>query len=117
MNKENKSGPCLNKNCSFCCNPVKMDTRVLRSGFVLPTNLKGEQLWTPTGEIIASEEKFEKERIATFVCKNFNEQDGKCFDYENRPNVCRNTSCIKDESGDIDAQHKAMTEVSFIKLR
>ena len=39
-----------------------------------------------------------------------------CLDYDNRPEICRDSTCIKDEKGDIDEQHKKETEQKFIKI-
>lgn len=117
MENFNKHAPCLDKNCSFCCNPVKIDQRAIRDGFESPKDKDGSKIWKETGEIIVPEEKIDTDRVVTFNCVNYDKDSGKCLDYENRPEICKNTTCIKDESGDVDEQHKEATEVKFIKLK
>lgn len=56
------------------------------------------------------------QRIQTFDCINFDKDTGLCKDYKNRPNICRNTSCIKNSSELIDEQYKKTTEVEFLKI-
>lgn len=117
MKNFNKHAPCLDKNCSFCCSPVKINQRVIRSGFNSPLDKNGNKIWKETGDILAPVENFEKVKVITFDCINYDKENGKCLDYENRPEICRNTTCIRDENGDIDEQHKQMTEVKFIKIK
>ena len=117
MENSNKHAPCLEKNCSFCCDPVKINQRVIQAGFKSPVDKDGIPIWKETGEILAPEEKIDTDRIATFTCINYDKKMGTCLDYENRPQICRNTSCVVDANGDIDEQHKKVTEVTFIKLR
>ncbi len=109
--------PCTDKNCSFCCNPVKINKKAIVNGLELPKGEDGNSLWKERGEIIAPEEAIEKVKIVTFDCVNYDKDTGKCLDYENRPEICRNTTCIKDQTGDIDEQHKKATEVKFIKIK
>ncbi len=106
MESSEKHAPCTDKNCSFCCDPVKIDKKAIISGLELPKDKNGGDLWTPTGNILIPEDKIDTDRVVTFDCKNFDEKTGKCLDYEDRPEICKNTSCIKDEDGDIDEQHR-----------
>ena len=32
-------------------------------------------------------------KLDFYSCKEFDEQRGKCKDYENRPDICKNTRC------------------------
>ena len=121
MENFNKHAPCIDKsidkNCSFCCNPVKIDKRIIVNGLRLPKDKNGKSLWKERDEILAPEDTMEKVKIATFDCINYDENTGKCLDYENRPEICRNTTCITDQSGDVDDQHKKVTEVKFVKIK
>ena len=117
MEKINLHSPCVEKNCGDCCDPVKVDQRNLMNGMKLPKDKDGKDLWTPTGEIIAPVDQMETVRITTFTCNKFDKNSKKCLDYENRPSACKNTSCISDPNGNIDAQHKAQTEVEYIKIK
>ncbi len=48
------------KNCSICCNPVKINQRAIINGLELPKDKYGNGLWKSRGEIIAPEDKLEK---------------------------------------------------------
>lgn len=115
---ENNHGPCLDKNCSWCCNPVKINQKVVSAGdFEIPKDKDGNYLWKKRDEVLAPLGSFETTRIQTFDCKNFDRKNGKCLDYENRPEVCKNTSCIKDKTGDIDEQHKAVVDAPLFRVK
>lgn len=117
MEDFNKHAPCTDKNCSICCNPVKVNQKAIINGLELPKDKYGNNLWKDRGEILAPEDKIEKVRVITFDCVNYDNVTGKCLDYENRPDICRGTTCIKDKNGDIEEQYKRETEVKFIKLK
>lgn len=117
MENFNKHAPCIDKDCSFCCDPVKINQRAIISGFESPKDKNGNKIWKETGELFAPENRIDTDRVATFDCVNYDKINGRCLDYENRPTICRNTTCISDDSADIDEQHKKATELKFIKLR
>jgi Fe-S-cluster containining protein len=114
MEKPNKHGPCEDKNCGFCCDPVKIRVGV---PVEIPKDKNGNPIWKDRNEIIAPEDKIDTTRIKTYDCVNFDKSTNKCLDYENRPDICRNTSCITDKNGSIDEQHEKVTKVNFVKLR
>lgn len=115
---ENRHGPCLDKNCSWCCNPVKINQKAIIEGtFEMPKDKEGNDLWTKIDELLAPETDLEKTRIQTFDCKNLDKETGKCIDYENRPAICKNTSCIKDQTGNIDEQHKKVVEAPLFRMK
>lgn len=117
MESFNKHAPCTDKNCSFCCNPVKINKRAIINGLELPKDKNGNDIWKEREEILVPEDMIEKVKIVTFDCLNYDKDTGKCLDYENRPDLCRGTTCIKDELGDIDKQHKEFTEIKFVKIK
>ena len=117
MDNFNKHSPCLEKNCSFCCDPVKINQRAVQSWFKSPVDKDGNKIWKETGEVLVPVEKIDTDRVVTFDCVNHDKETGKCLDYENRPEICRNTTCVRDENESIDDQHKRMTEVKFIKMK
>ncbi|TSC91066.1 MAG: hypothetical protein CEN90_614 [Parcubacteria group bacterium Licking1014_17] len=114
---KNHPGPCLGKNCSWCCNPVKVHENFPDD--MVPTNEKGEKIWRDKKETIIPESSIERGRpirIKTFECANLDKKTGKCKDYENRPDICRKTSCIDENSiKPIDEQYKEMVGEKFIK--
>ena len=80
MENFNRHAPCLDKKCSFCCDPVKMNQKVMRSGFDLPKDNDGNPLWKATGEVLIPEERADTDRVITYECINFNKDTGKCMD-------------------------------------
>lgn len=114
----NKHGSCKEKSCSFCCNPVAINQRaILTLGKdKLPKDKNGNPLFTRKKEFIFLKNSPDTNKLQTFECKNFDQVSGLCKDYENRPNICRNTTCIdpnqKDKSE--DEQHKEFKN-KFIK--
>lgn len=117
---ENKHRPCLKKNCAWCCNPVKI-AYSKRNGFCgndLKKALNHRDIWKETGEIFVSENHPETIQVKTFRCDNFDEENNKCKDYENRPDICRNTTCLKNESCESeDEQRKKFINEKFLKIR
>jgi len=114
-----KFGPCLDKNCSWCCNPVKIS---YRKGFPEPKpdirDRKEKELFIKSDETLIPKKEIDTTRIATYECLNFDEKTGKCIDYENHPDICRNTSCINSESNKtINEQHNQAITTEFIKIK
>lgn len=110
---QNKHGPCEDKNCGYCCDPVRIDTRNIGQP---PTDKLGRVIFTPRNEILRPRSSPET-AVKTFDCKNFDPSTKKCLDHENRPDLCRNSTCITDPEGDIDEQHKKATNPKkFIKI-
>lgn len=111
-NVPNKHGPCLDKNCAHCCDPGRIDTRNIGQ----PTTDKlGNAIFTPRNEILRPLDNPEI-AIKTFDCKNFDPVTKMCLDHENRPDLCRNSSCITNPEGDIERQHQEATSKRFIKI-
>ncbi len=111
---EKVHSPCLELNCSHCCDPVKIESR--RSfDMELPKDKEGKDIWIKRQEVLKPENNPEVS-ITTYDCKNFDIVTGLCLDHENRPNICRNTTCITDETGDLVAQQKKMANEKFIKI-
>lgn len=78
---------CLKYGCSDCCSPVKL------RGYAVVELEKIGKPFVNTGEIYIPESRPDTVRLRTFKCLNFNEKSGRCLDYENRPEICRNTKC------------------------
>lgn len=98
-------GPCLEKKCSFCCDPVKVD-RFFPEGKI-PINENGEKIWKERAEILIPEDEIDATRLVAYDCINLDKTTGRCQDYEKRPLICKKTSCIKQDSKEsIDEQHK-----------
>lgn len=52
------------------------------------------------------------QKIWLYECLLFDKITGKCKAYEERPDICRNTSCINPESDEsIDKQHNTFTDI------
>ncbi len=112
-NSPNKHGPCLDKNCGHCCDPIRVD---MRNRGELPKDKNGKDIFVERNEILAPETHIETMRLKTFDCINFDTVTKKCLDHESRPDLCRNASCVSDPKGNIDEQHKKTVEEKFIKI-
>ncbi|MFA4871816.1 MAG: YkgJ family cysteine cluster protein [Patescibacteria group bacterium] len=106
--------PCLEKNCSWCCDPVKVPR--FFPDEKIPINENGQKIWKRRDEIFRSAEH-ESVRLDVYDCINFDPKTGRCTDYAGRPEICRQTSCINSESSEsIDEQHRKMTSEKFISV-
>lgn len=115
MSKE-RIGPCSEKNCAWCCDPVKVDTRV---SIAIPTDKQGKPIWKERSELLKPHDQ-ETVMLKTYDCRNFDRSTGRCLDYENRPDVCRGTSCIDPKSKkSVDEQYNETVKTQFdtIKLK
>lgn len=112
MERMEKHAPCLDKNCGYCCDPVKIDTRNIGQP---PTDKQGKVIFTPRKEILRPINSPEI-AIKTFDCVNFDPLTKKCLDHENRPDLCRNSTCVSDPDGNVDEQYRETTSQKFIKI-
>lgn len=107
MIDEKHETPCIKHNCSICCHPVKF-----RYGF--KQNKKDELNSLPfrdRDEIVAPESSIEKTRLETYDCENYDEATGLCKDYENRPQICRDTKCEAFDTEDETEQKRIIEEI------
>jgi len=110
-----KFGPCIEKGCCWCCQPVKVDKILAESE--LPKVKEGKVIWKKRDEVLIPENDIEHGRVKTYDCKHFDETTGKCKIYEDRPDICKNTTCIDEKSEkSVDEQHRKVTEQKFIKI-
>ncbi len=118
--KEFKS-PCVEKNCSFCCNPVKNPVKVPFSfpDQKIPLYKKGDKLWEENkNEMLAPANDPDATKLKVFSCRNFDIESVKCVDYENRPQICKETSCINlDSKESVDEQHKKIVRQEFYRIK
>lgn len=108
-----KHAPCLDKNCGYCCDPVKVN---IKNSGELPKDKNGKDIFIPRNEILTPESRIDTDRVKTFDCKNFDPITKRCLDHENRPDMCRSATCISDPEGNIDEQHKKVVSENFIKI-
>lgn len=113
---KNNPGPCIEKKCSFCCNPVKV-ARFFPEDEI-PTNEEGEKIWKERPELLIPEDEIDRTRLKSYDCINLNKSTGECRDYVKRPPVCKRASCIKQNSEEsIDEQHRKMAKRKFIVIK
>ena len=112
---ENIHGPCIEKDCSSCCNPVKISSRDILNGRILSKKSDGTGLWIKRNEVLVTESRPES-KINTFDCVNFDKISGRCLDYDNRPNKCKSSSCLNVGTGNDDEKFKCVTDQKFIKI-
>jgi len=110
-----KFGPCIEKKCAVCCNPVKVESFFPEDE--IPVNEKGEKIWEYQG-ILASEKTPDGIKLKAYKCKNFDEETGLCKNYKNRPMICRETTCIDEKSKEsTDKQYKKFIKNKFILIK
>lgn len=121
MNKhiENNYWPCKDKNCWWCCDPVKIWFRKWYdpSQIPVPKDNNWNPLWISKEEIWVDEKNIDTKRIQIYECLLYNKENNNCKDYKNRPDICRNTSCIdKNSTTTIDNQQQKAIQTIFIKI-
>lgn len=119
LNENDNTPPCLEGNCSWCCNPVRIPYHKQNGiNLNIPKNDSGEEIWTDRDEILAPLNGIDRIRVKTYDCKNYNHDSGLCNDYENRPDICKNTSCINSDSNeDKEEQCRKLINTEFLKLK
>ncbi|KKR07358.1 MAG: hypothetical protein UT32_C0012G0021 [Parcubacteria group bacterium GW2011_GWC2_39_14] len=106
----------LDKKCSSCCSPVKVHRSFPDEK--IPVDVNGEKIWTDRGEIMIPIKHIDTVRLRTFDCKKLDQQTGQCQDYENRPDICKNTSCFDEaHPSSIDEQHREFVDEKFITTK
>lgn len=111
-----KISPCVEKDCSWCCDPVKVQEDFPESN--IPINESGEKIWIKRDELYIPEDHPETVRLQAYDCLNYDHQSKKCKTHETRPEICRNTSCIdKDSIDSIDRQHQRSISQKFFIVR
>ncbi len=78
---------CLLFGCSMCCNPVKINSRRL----IDPE--RDKLPFVKLEGVLVPKSNPDTVRLKQYRCSNFNVKTGLCTDYDNRPNICRNTTC------------------------
>lgn len=98
---------CLRNGCSVCCNPVKI------ASWELVNIEEGNLPFVETGIILAPENLLDqpKFRLKVYYCLNFDHQTGLCGDYDNRPEICRNTTCAAFNTKDKEEQKSIIDRV------
>lgn len=108
--KINKEAPCQEKWCSFCCNPVWITWR-----YTPDISRITDATWKKIRKYIGirpSKKHPDTEKIRLYECSLFDTATGLCKEYDKRPNICRNTSCINPMSNkSIDEQHEEFTDI------
>lgn len=115
-----KFGPCKKLNCSWCCDPVKIGPRSKHAPneLVIPKDKNDEDIWVRRNEEWRPEADHETLVVDTYDCKKFNRETGLCDDYANRPEICKNTSCVSEklESSE-EEQRKKFVESEFYCIK
>lgn len=100
---------CLFYKCCNCCNPVKIDAKKMLSG-------ENEYFFINLEEMLISEEHPDTVKLKTYQCINFNSKTGLCNDYENRPDICRNTKCLAFRTTDPKRQSEIIDKIKSEKF-
>lgn len=110
-----RTGPCREKNCSDCCDPVKV-SRFFPADKI-PKDAEGRPLWEKREETLVPEHD-QGTKLEAYDCRNLNSETGECIDYANRPEICKKSGCVDPESGEaIEEQHRRIIEQKFTKIK
>ncbi|MFH1129291.1 MAG: YkgJ family cysteine cluster protein [Patescibacteria group bacterium] len=113
---ENNPAPCIEKKCSACCDPVKVD-RFFQDDEI-PVDENGNKIWKEWPELLIPEDEIDITKLKSYDCLKLDKSTGKCRDYEKRPPICKRCSCIKKDSKEsIDEQHKKLAKKKFIVIK
>lgn len=86
------------------------------SNIPVPKDTMGNPLRIPKRIVANPKTDIDTRRIQIYECLLYDKDRKICKDYENRPDICRTTSCLDDDSQEtIDEQHKKKTQIDFIK--
>lgn len=99
---------CLFHKCNSCCNPVKIDAR-------RPNSTNG-YLFIDLKEMLVPVEHPDTVKLKTYQCVNFNSKTGLCNDYENRPDICKNTTCPAFHTTDPRKQSEIIEKIKSEKF-
>lgn len=114
--KNNNPGPCIKKECSFCCDPVKVGRFFPEDK--IPANEQGEKIWKERTELLIPEDEIDETRLKSYDCINLDKLTGKCKEYKKRPPICRRASCIRRNSKEsVDKQYEKTTKRKFIVIK
>ena len=81
----------------------------------IPLGKDGRPLWRERAEILIPTDRIDTDRLQTYDCKNYDRDSGQCLDYVDRPDICRNTSCIDSDSSEgEDVQFDRVVRQEFI---
>lgn len=108
--KPNQEAPCKERWCSFCCDPAWIVWRYSPDVSKI-TDTTWKQIWKYIW-MRPSKKNPDTQKIWLYECLLFDKTMGKCKAYEQRPDICRNTSCINSESDkSIDDQYEEFTNI------
>ena len=111
-----KLGPCIDKKCSKCCDPVKVHR--FFPDEKIPRDSDGKPLWAKRRELLVPDSNPDGQKIETYDCKHFDPMTGKCQDYEHRPDICKNSGCVNPDSSEPEEeQFKKLADQKFIKVK
>jgi len=109
-----KFGPCLEKKCSACCEPVRV--RRFFPDEKIPEDENGQKIWTNPRIIVSADNPDKK--LKAFDCNKLNKDIGKCSDYGKHPEICKNSSCIVEGSSvSVDEQYRRNIDEKFIEIK
>ncbi len=102
-------GPCLEKKCSWCCDPVKVPIHFPQEK--IPKNEDGTPMWEKTHPVLIPDNGTERDLYSGYRCQHLDHETGQCDIYDKRPEICKATSCITPKSTKtVDEQHQEMIE-------
>ena len=108
-----KKWPCIEEKCWWCCDPVKVHVWTK-----IPKSKTWEDLRELLDEIWIPKKHPDTVKLLTYKCNLYDTLTKLCNDYENRPEICKNTSCISTNSNNEEKkQYEDFTSEKFYKLK
>ena len=103
---------CRKFGCSECCKPVKV-----KRGFKRHVGEDMQKLpFVDKEELWVSEAHPDTVRLEAYDCKLYDQTSGLCLDYDNRPEICKNTKCGAFDLDDEKAQEKMVKKIKDEKF-
>lgn len=98
---------CREHKCGHCCDPVRV-----RKGFRAHIGEEAFQAlpFEDLGEEHTPVDEHESVTLEAYRCRNYDPNRGECSDYENRPDICRNSDCRVFDVGDFNEQAHFIAE-------
>jgi len=84
----------------------------------VPKDENGNPIWIKNNELLASENHPDSARLQSYKCLKFDEKSGRCLEYEKRPDICRTSGCVDENSDeDPEIQFERASKEKFYRIK
>ena len=106
-----KLWPCLDNRCGWCCNPVKVYF------WTAVPIINWQYIWEKINEIWLPKKYIDTVKLEIYKCLWYDSESKLCKFYDDRPDICRNTSCIDNIHEDVVTQYEKVISQEFLKIK